>query len=38
MAACVKYGRIEELAKEMGEKAKMALWSPASLFVERFVE
>ena len=28
MAACMKYGRIEELAKEMGEKARMVLWSP----------
>ena len=28
MAPCMKYGRIEELAKEMGEKPRMVLWSP----------
>jgi Fe-S-cluster-containing dehydrogenase component len=28
MAACMKYGRIEELAKEMGAKPRMVLWTP----------
>jgi Fe-S-cluster-containing dehydrogenase component len=28
MAACMKYGRIEDLAKEMGTKPRMVLWSP----------
>ncbi len=28
MAACMKYGRIEDLAKEMGKKPKMVLWVP----------
>ena len=28
MAACMKYGRIEELAREMGKKARMVLWTP----------
>ena len=27
MAACMKYGRVEELAKEMGQKPRMVLWS-----------
>ena len=28
MAACMKYGCIEELAKDMGTKPRMVLWSP----------
>jgi len=28
MARCMKYGPIEELAKEMAKKAKTVLWSP----------
>ena len=28
MAACIKYGKLEELAKEMGKKPRMVLWSP----------
>ena len=28
MAACMKYGRIEELAQEMGRKSRMVLWVP----------
>jgi Fe-S-cluster-containing dehydrogenase component len=28
MAACIKYGRVEELAKEMGQKPRMVLWAP----------
>ena len=28
MAACMKYGRIEELAKEMSDKPRMVLWAP----------
>jgi len=28
MAACMKFGTIEELAKEMGAKARMVLWAP----------
>jgi Fe-S-cluster-containing dehydrogenase component len=28
MAACMKYARIEELAKEVGQKARMVLWVP----------
>ncbi len=28
MAACMKYGRIEELAKEMQRKPRMVLWVP----------
>jgi Fe-S-cluster-containing dehydrogenase component len=30
MAACMTYGRIEDLAKEMGTKPRMVLWSPHS--------
>jgi Fe-S-cluster-containing dehydrogenase component len=28
MAACMKYGRIEDLAKEMQKKPRMVLWVP----------
>jgi Fe-S-cluster-containing dehydrogenase component len=28
MAGCMKYGRLEELAKELGKKPRMVLWSP----------
>ena len=28
MAACMKYGPVEELAKEMGKKPRMVLWVP----------
>ena len=28
MAACMKYGRIEDLAKEMSTKPRMVLWVP----------
>lgn len=28
MAACMKYGRIEELAAELGKKPRMVLWVP----------
>jgi Fe-S-cluster-containing dehydrogenase component len=28
MAACMKYGRIEDLAKEIGAKPRMVLWVP----------
>jgi hypothetical protein len=28
MAACMKYGRIEELAAEVGKKSRMVLWVP----------
>ena len=28
MAACMTHGRLEDLGKEMGEKARMVLWSP----------
>lgn len=28
MASCLKYGRIEDLAKEMGKKPRMVLWVP----------
>jgi Fe-S-cluster-containing dehydrogenase component len=28
MAACMKYGRIEDLAKEMKKKPRMVLWVP----------
>ena len=28
MASCMKHGRIEELAKEMGKKPRMVLWVP----------
>jgi Fe-S-cluster-containing dehydrogenase component len=28
MAACMKYGRIEDLAKEMKQKSRMVLWAP----------
>lgn len=28
MAACMKYGRIEELAEELGKKPRMVLWVP----------
>lgn len=28
MAACMKHGRIEELAKEMGKKPRTVLWVP----------
>ena len=30
MAACMKYGPIEELAREMGKKPRMVLWVPRS--------
>ncbi len=30
MAACMKYGPIEELAQEMGKKPRMVLWVPRS--------
>jgi len=30
MAACMKYGQIEELVKEMGKKPRMVLWVPRS--------
>jgi hypothetical protein len=30
MAACMKYGRIGELAKEMAKKPRMVLWAPRS--------
>ena len=28
MASCMQYGRIEELAEEMGKKPRMVLWAP----------
>ncbi len=28
MASVIKYGRIDDLAKEMGRKARMVLWVP----------
>jgi Fe-S-cluster-containing dehydrogenase component len=28
MAACMKFGRIEDLAKEVGRKPRMVLWVP----------
>ena len=28
MAACMKYGRVEDLAKEMAEKPRQVLWVP----------
>jgi Fe-S-cluster-containing dehydrogenase component len=28
LSACMKYGRIEDLAKEMTKKSRMVLWSP----------
>jgi Fe-S-cluster-containing dehydrogenase component len=28
LAACMRYGRIEDLAKEMTTKTRMVLWSP----------
>ncbi len=28
MAACMRYGKIEDLAKEMVGKSKMVLWAP----------
>jgi hypothetical protein len=28
MAACIKYGPVEELAKEMNRKQRMVLFSP----------
>ena len=28
MAACMKYGRIEDLAKEMSDKPRKVLWAP----------
>jgi hypothetical protein len=28
MAGCMKYGPVEELAKEMTKKARMVLWVP----------
>jgi hypothetical protein len=28
MADCMKYGRVEDLAKDMGKKPRMVLWSP----------
>jgi len=30
MASCIKYGKIEELAQEMGKKPRMVLWAPRS--------
>ena len=30
MAACMKYGKINELAREMGKKPRMVLWVPRS--------
>jgi Fe-S-cluster-containing dehydrogenase component len=30
MAACMKYGKIEELAREMATKPRMVLWVPRS--------
>ena len=31
MAACMKYGRIDELAKEMAKKPRMVLWVPRAV-------
>jgi Fe-S-cluster-containing dehydrogenase component len=28
MAACMEYGRVEDLAREMGRKPRMVLWVP----------
>jgi Fe-S-cluster-containing dehydrogenase component len=28
MAACMKFGRLSDLAKELGKKPQMVLWSP----------
>jgi Fe-S-cluster-containing dehydrogenase component len=28
MASCMKYGKVEELAKEMNKKPRMVLWVP----------
>jgi Fe-S-cluster-containing dehydrogenase component len=28
MAACMEYGRVEDLAREMGRKSRMVLWVP----------
>jgi len=28
MAACMKHGKVEELAQEMGNKPRMVLWAP----------
>jgi len=28
LAACMKYGKIEELARELGRKPRMVLWAP----------
>jgi Fe-S-cluster-containing dehydrogenase component len=28
MAACMKYGKIEELAQELGKKPRLVLWAP----------
>ncbi len=28
MAACIKFGQVEELAREMGQKPRMVLWAP----------
>jgi Fe-S-cluster-containing dehydrogenase component len=28
MAGCMKYGRLEDLSKELGKKPRMVLWSP----------
>jgi Fe-S-cluster-containing dehydrogenase component len=28
MAACMKYGRLEDLVKEMSEKPRQVLWAP----------
>ncbi|MFH1123315.1 MAG: 4Fe-4S dicluster domain-containing protein [Pseudomonadota bacterium] len=28
MSRCMKYGRLEDLAKEMGSKPRLVLWSP----------
>ena len=30
LAACMKYGKIEELAREMATKSRMVLWVPRS--------
>ena len=28
MAACMKYGRVKDLSKELGKKPRMVLWVP----------
>jgi hypothetical protein len=28
MGACMKFGRIEDLAAELGKKSRMVLWTP----------